>query len=129
MIKSQGLSVTCVLLGTVLAASAGLLPRLLPQEMFWNEEQAKEQSTASSRLHQMTYEAAQAEISTRNSQADKIQAQQQLEAAQARFDQSRAALEKAQFWRRRVPAMLRWAGGGIALVGVVIYLSVKGSQG
>lgn len=121
--KSRLVAICFVLLGFVVLAAASIVPILLPSNYFWSEEQAQEQATAASRLHQVTHQAAHTQESKTTSAADKLQAQQELEAAQARYDASRSALDRAQFWRRTVPKILRWTGGGITLLGVLVYLS------
>jgi len=127
MTKLRVVAAGLIASGIVVLALAGLLPRLLPTEYFWTPTQAEEQSAAASRLHQVTHETAQLLESNKASAADKIHAQQQLDAAQARFDSSRESLEQAQFWRERVPQVGRWIGTGIAVVGILLLAASKES--
>jgi hypothetical protein len=128
MKKSQLAAVGVILLGMAMLTVATLLPMLLPTSTFWTDEQAQEQATASSRLHQVTHRTAHMQESKTASAADKLQAQQELEAAKARYDASRAALDRAQFWNRRLPSILRWTGSGVALLGVLAYVSATSMQ-
>jgi hypothetical protein len=126
MTRSQVAAISLILLGIAVLAVSSIITLLLPTSSFWTEEQAREQSAAAARLHQVLHESGHTQISQTASTADKLQAQQELDAARARYQQSKAALEKAQFWRRTVPSVLRWTAGGLSLIGVLIYLSTKG---
>jgi hypothetical protein len=128
MPKSQLVATVMILVGVLTIAVAGVIPAVVPQEKFWNEQQAQERSQAAARLHQMTHESAHMEINERASEVDRIHAQQQLDAAQARFDQSQQALSDAQFWRTRVPQFLRWLGSGIAVAGILVFLATKDAR-
>jgi hypothetical protein len=128
MPKSQLVAISLIIFGITVLAVATLMPVLLPVRMFWTEEQAIEQASASSRLHQVTHQAAHTQESRTASDADKLQAQQELAAAQARYDASRSSLDRAQFWNRTLPSILRWTGGGVTLMGVLVYLSATGMR-
>jgi hypothetical protein len=125
MTKSRLAAIICIVLGIVVLAISSLLPALLPTHMFWTAEEAREQSTAASRLHQMTHEAAHTQESPTASASEKRQAAEELAAARARYEQSRSALDAAQFWRSTVPTVLRWTAAGLSAVGVLTYLSVN----
>ncbi len=126
MSKSRPVAISLIVLGLVVLAAASVVPVVLPVRMFWTEEQAREQATAASRLHQATHQTAHIEDSKTASQTDKLQAEQTLQAAQARYEASRAALDRAQFWRLTIPRIMRWTSGGITILGVLIYLSATG---
>ena len=118
MSKSRLPALALVILGLLAMIVSGLLPRLLPESLFWSTEQAQEHSVAASRLHEVTFRTAETLESGSSSQADKNHAQQELDAAKARFDQSKQALAEAQFWHNRVPQILRWSGIGLTLLGL-----------
>ena len=126
--KSHTAAVSFVVLGLVTFAVSLMASALLPDRLFWTTDQAKEQAISASRLHQTTHETAHVRESPKASEADKVHALQQLEAAQARYDLSRSALDNAQFWRKTVPRILRWAGGAMTAIGVLIYLSATGMK-
>lgn len=125
MTKGLVAALSLILLGIATLIVASLIPTLLPTHVFWSSEQAREQATAASRLHQVQGRWALTQQSTTASEADRIHAQQELEAARARFDASREALARAQFWNRRVPSLLRWTGGALTLLGVLAYFATK----
>lgn len=125
MTKRRFAAAALILLGFVIAALATLIPLWIPSETYWSEDQAREQAAAASGLHRATHQTAHAQSTDSASSTDKLQAEQQLAAAQARYDASRARLERAQFWRETVPRRARWLGGAIGLVGAIMYLSVS----
>lgn len=129
MSKTQLIASVLILMGVATIAMAGLVPKLLPRDVFWTEQQAQEQAEAAGRLHQTTFEAAEKEENPQTSSVDRIHAQQQREAAQARFDQSKAALARAQFWRETLPRWLRWGGSGVAVIGIFLWLASRNGPG
>jgi type II secretory pathway pseudopilin PulG len=123
MMRSRLAAMVLIVLGVLLLVASSLLPALLPTRYFWTEEQAREQAAAASRHHQAMYQSANIQSSPEASESDKEHARQEAAAAKARFEHSRAALERAQFWRQTLPNILRWTAAGMATVGVLLYLS------
>lgn len=128
MPKVQIVAVVLLALGACMIIPAALLPRLLPTSTFWTPEQGREHSTASARLHQATLKSAERQDSKSASAADKMQAQQELAAAKARFESSRQALQTAQFWRETLPNYLRWTGLVFAALGGILFFA-SGKEG
>ena len=125
MNKKQSVAFVIILTGMLISVSGAILPRLFPQDAFWNETQAKQQSQAAARLHQETFEAAEIQHSKETTREEKDHAAQELAAAKEKFRVSRKALEEAQFWRSTLPRGIRWFGAGIAAVGAIIWFAFR----
>lgn len=124
MNRMRVMAVIMLAVGLVLFVVSLLWSTFMPTDLVWSREQGVEQARASTQLHKLTHDRAHAEESN-ISEARKEEARRQLAESKKRFEASRAALERAQTLRRRIPFAMRWSGVAIMVIGLGIYLTAN----
>lgn len=124
MIKSARFATGLICFGLLLLGVSYMWPLLLPQEVVWSEEQALEKSNAAADLHRMSHEAGHV-VSDSTDEEEKKAAQEQLQKAQSRFDESKAALDRGRRFRDITAIVLRSCGIVFALMGVIRYKIIQ----
>ncbi len=135
MNKLAGVAIALIIAGMLMLLASICWPRLQPAEDAWSEEQAVEQSNASTNLHQMAHRAGISVSSIERSkdadevkQRRKAEVMEELEAAQQRFATSRQTLDDVRSRRQSRPIFMRWIGIGLMLVGVSLHMIVRGNR-
>ncbi len=124
MIKSVQFATGLITFGLILLLGSFAWPLLLPQEVIWNEEQAREKATAAADLHNLTHRAAHVEIDN-SKEEEKQRVREQLKLAQSRFANSKEELNRGRRFRDITAMVLRCSGIALALVGIVRYKIIQ----
>jgi hypothetical protein len=124
MFFTTRLAIVCMVLGLILLAGSLVWPRLIRDDRVWSEDQAREHSQAAASLHHMTHAAAEAQLK-KTSDADRARWDEELKAAQDRWQKSRSELDQAKRVRNTAAVVMRWSGVAVLLVGVLRYIALR----
>jgi hypothetical protein len=128
--------------GMILMLGGVVWPRVIPTEMVYSEEKAKELMRAGGELHSAHYAHAEAEHDATRKQPPQQpgvtiahthgdgeesveQAKEKLDKAKRDYDAATAELNSARKWRSMPATILWWLGGTVVTVGVAGYFVLK----
>ena len=117
--------------GLLLLAVSVIWPRLIDDDRVWSPEQAHEHAQAAASLHQLTHEAAEAQLNDRASEAEKARRRAELQAAEQRYNTSNEQLEWAKQVRGGGTAadVIWWLAIALLIIGAVRHFALQSDSG
>jgi type II secretory pathway pseudopilin PulG len=120
--KLTHLSVGLIILGLLLMASSLAWPYIVQSTGgIWTEQQALEHAKNAADLHRIVHESTHTDDLPPQSsqQGDPTINDANYIQAKARYQQSEAQLQIAQFWSQGVAEWIKWFGAACSLLGII----------